>query len=90
MGLSEQHGVLVEDIKLALKGHMKDGYKFNPESPLSEGDQSYNSSPTPNDRVHVLVCVIPADTVGVMSDKVLQKIRDIREEASRMDGAVQC
>ncbi|KAM9703517.1 interferon-induced protein 44-like [Menidia menidia] len=85
MGLSEQHGVLVEDIKLALKGHIKDGYMFNPESPLSEGDQSYNSYPTPNDRVHVLVCVIPADTLSIMSNKVVQKIRDIREEASRLN-----
>ncbi|KAM9703516.1 interferon-induced protein 44-like [Menidia menidia] len=85
MGLSEQHGVLGEDLKLALKGHIKDGYKFNPVSPLSEGDQSYNSYPTPNDRVHVLVCVIPADTLSLMSDKVLQKIREIREESSRMD-----
>ncbi|KAM9752080.1 interferon-induced protein 44-like isoform 1-T1 [Menidia menidia] len=85
MGLSEQHGVQVEDIRLALKGQMKDGHKFNPVSPLSEGDQYYNSSPTPNDRVHVLVCVIPADTLSVMSNKVVQKIRDIREQASRLN-----
>ncbi|KAM4521522.1 interferon-induced protein 44-like [Odontesthes bonariensis] len=84
MGLSKHGGVLEKDIELALKGHMKEGYKFNPESPLSEGDRHYNKNPTPNDCVHVLVCVIPADTLSIMSNEVAQKFRNIREEASRL------
>ncbi|XP_070844202.1 interferon-induced protein 44-like [Chaetodon trifascialis] len=82
MGLEQHGGVHVEDIKLALKGHVMDGYRFNPESKLSEDDRFYNKSPTANDKVHVLVCVIDANNLSIMSDKVLQKIRDIRAEAS--------
>ncbi|XP_067428586.1 interferon-induced protein 44-like isoform X1 [Thunnus thynnus] len=84
MGLTEGKGVLVDDVKLALKGHVKENYKFNPESKLSEGDQFYNTTVNPNDTVDVLVCVIPADTARLMTDKTLQKIREIRTAASRL------
>ncbi|XP_027135115.1 interferon-induced protein 44 isoform X2 [Larimichthys crocea] len=82
MGLDKDKGVLVDDVKLALRGHVKDGYRFNPESKLSEGDQFYNNNPTDNDKVHVLVCVVPANTVSLITDEVVQKIREIRKEAS--------
>ncbi|XP_042247248.1 interferon-induced protein 44-like isoform X1 [Thunnus maccoyii] len=85
MGLHEGKGVLVDDIKLALMGHVKENYKFNPESKLSEGDQFYNSTVNPNDTVDILVCVIPADTACVMTDKTVQKIREIRTAASQLD-----
>ncbi|GLD56933.1 interferon-induced protein 44-like protein [Lates japonicus] len=84
MGLDPQRGVLVDDVKLAFTGHVKEGYVFNPESKLSEGNEFYNKSPTVNDKVHVLVCVVPADTLFSMSDETVQKIRDIRLEASRL------
>ncbi|XP_074541890.1 interferon-induced protein 44-like [Halichoeres trimaculatus] len=84
MGLSPQGGVLVDDIKLALMGHVKEGYRFNPESKLSEDDPYYVRSPTDNDKVHVLVCVIPAGSLPVMPPGTLQKIRDVRGAASEL------
>uniref|UniRef100_A0A4W6DYH8 G domain-containing protein n=1 Tax=Lates calcarifer TaxID=8187 RepID=A0A4W6DYH8_LATCA len=84
MGLSQQKGVLVDDVKLALSGHVKEGYVFNPESKLPEENEFYNKSPTVNDKVHVLVCVVPADTLPTMNNETVQKIRDIRLEASRL------
>lgn len=57
-------------------------FQFRANSTLSEDDLFYNKSPTNNDKVHVLVCVVPADKVGRMSDEVLKKIRDVRKEAS--------
>lgn len=112
MGLEQTHGVHADDVKLALKGRVREGYEvqllqtagvfvhsvilnghwntftfvfqFNPASKLSENNRFYNGAPTDNDKVHVLVCVIPADTVGLMSTEVLQKIRDIRMEASSL------
>ncbi|XP_026196901.1 interferon-induced protein 44-like isoform X2 [Anabas testudineus] len=89
MGLSKDKGVLVDDIKLAFKGHVMDDYKFNPESKLSVDDPFYNEAPTANDRVHLLVCVVPADKLPCMSDEVKKKIRDVRVEASRLGRVTQ-
>ncbi|XP_014879447.1 interferon-induced protein 44-like [Poecilia latipinna] len=83
MGLEEKTGVKEEDIKLALKGHVMDGYKFNPVSSLSDGDHGYNSSPSISDRVHVLVCIYDANA-SEMKEPVLQKMKKIREAASEL------
>ncbi len=49
-----------------------------------EGDLYYNSSPTLDDRVHVLVSVIPAGLVSSLSDEVVNKMREVRLAASDM------
>uniref|UniRef100_A0A671TX95 Interferon-induced protein 44-like n=1 Tax=Sparus aurata TaxID=8175 RepID=A0A671TX95_SPAAU len=80
MGLEIRDGVLVDDVKLVLRGHMRDGYKFNPASTLSEDDLFYNKNPSTNDRVHILVLV--TNTEFVMDAETVQKIQEIRMEAS--------
>uniref|UniRef100_A0A667ZUE5 G domain-containing protein n=1 Tax=Myripristis murdjan TaxID=586833 RepID=A0A667ZUE5_9TELE len=84
MGLEmdKNRGVHPEDIKLAMKGHVKDGYTFKPGSKLSEDSQYYNAEPTLNDKVQVLVCVAPADKVALLTKDHVRKIRDISETAS--------
>ncbi|XP_056263175.1 interferon-induced protein 44-like [Pseudoliparis swirei] len=86
MGLEEgtDGGVCVEDIKLAMKGHIKEGYNFDPRYEISEDDPKYNKDPTLEDKVHVLVCVIDANTVGILGDKHLRKMREVRLAASDM------
>ncbi|XP_062422122.1 interferon-induced protein 44-like isoform X2 [Pungitius pungitius] len=86
MGLEEKtnKGVKVEDLELTLKGHVSDGYQFNPEVQLKANDKDYNSHPSLEDRVHVLVSVIPADSVSILSDGVVKKMREVRMTASEM------
>uniref|UniRef100_A0A8C9YZX0 G domain-containing protein n=1 Tax=Sander lucioperca TaxID=283035 RepID=A0A8C9YZX0_SANLU len=87
MGLDKDidRGVHVDDVKLAMKGQVKEGYRFNPESALSDDDQFYNEHPTNNDKVHVLVSVVDANTLSIKSDKAVAKIRTIRIEASELN-----
>ena len=51
---------------------------------MQTGDPSYNPSPTLDDKVHVLVSVIPADSVTSLSDKVWNKMRKVRLAARDM------
>uniref|UniRef100_A0A3B4FDF5 Interferon-induced protein 44-like n=1 Tax=Pundamilia nyererei TaxID=303518 RepID=A0A3B4FDF5_9CICH len=82
MGLqSSDKGIHVEDIKLAIRGHVNEDYRFNPTSPLPETNSSYNSFPTLDDKVHILVLVIPADTVSIMNDESVRKMKDVRSAA---------
>ncbi|XP_075942309.1 interferon-induced protein 44-like [Anarhichas minor] len=77
-------GVDVEDVKLAMMGHVPDGYKFNPIAQLQETDRDYISSPTLEDRGHVLVCVIPAGSVSLKSEEVMKKLREVRLAAAEL------
>uniref|UniRef100_A0A3P9BN38 Interferon-induced protein 44-like n=2 Tax=Maylandia zebra TaxID=106582 RepID=A0A3P9BN38_9CICH len=83
MGLERgaERGILVEDIKLAMSGHVKEGYRFNPKCHLFETDSDYNSSPTLDDKVHILVLVIPADTVSIISVETRRKMKEVRAAA---------
>uniref|UniRef100_I3KRB2 G domain-containing protein n=1 Tax=Oreochromis niloticus TaxID=8128 RepID=I3KRB2_ORENI len=74
----------VKDVKRALKGHIKEGYRFNPECKLSKDDRHYNSSPSDSDKVHILVFVIDASTISSMKQENMEVIEDIRDEANEM------
>ncbi|XP_054483570.1 interferon-induced protein 44-like, partial [Anoplopoma fimbria] len=86
MGLEQGtgRGVSVEDIKLAMEGHIKDGYNFDPRSTISEDNQHYNQNPNLQDQVHVLVCVIDASKLNVLSVESLGKMREVRLAAAAM------
>ncbi|XP_059204468.1 interferon-induced protein 44-like isoform X3 [Centropristis striata] len=87
MGLEKEtnRGVGLEDLKLAMKGHVKDAYNFNPLSPLSEDNQDYIKNPTLKDQVHVLVCVVHANSVKILGNDCLTKMRQVRLAASDME-----
>ncbi|XP_035990918.1 interferon-induced protein 44 [Fundulus heteroclitus] len=85
MGLEEgdNRGVHENDIKLALQGHVKEGHKFNPVSLLTQHDPGYNPTPSADDKVHVLVCVISANSPQI-KPSILQKMKNVRETASEL------
>ncbi|XP_005755585.1 interferon-induced protein 44-like, partial [Pundamilia nyererei] len=79
MGLqSSDEGIRVEDIKLAISGHVKEDYRFNPKCPLPETDPNYRGSSTFDDKVHILVFVICATSVSLIDDATWRKMNDIR------------
>ncbi|XP_047671052.1 interferon-induced protein 44-like isoform X2 [Tachysurus fulvidraco] len=84
MGSEKDSGVLNEDIISALKGHIKEGYPFNAQTPLSESSLYYNKNPTLSDQMHCLVFVMPADTISTQDQKFMQKMKCVMKAASNM------
>ncbi|XP_053532158.1 interferon-induced protein 44-like [Ictalurus punctatus] len=84
MGLesADGQGVHVQDIITALKGFLEEGYKFNPVTPASENDYNYNKNPKTSDKPFCLVNIIPANRVSLMYQKLIKKMKEIREVAS--------
>ncbi|KAM3597158.1 uncharacterized protein V6R79_000627 [Siganus canaliculatus] len=78
---TDNKGVCVEDIILAMDGHIKDGYTFNPVQQITEDHQYYNQGPTLKDKVHVLVCVISAATTDLLKEQFFDKMRKVRVAA---------
>ncbi|XP_038150185.1 interferon-induced protein 44-like [Cyprinodon tularosa] len=74
--------VHVKDVKKAMKGCIKDGYIFNPQSSLSKDDRFYNKKPNVNDKVHIVVTVIDAQTASIIPDNTVEIIQEIRDEAA--------
>ncbi|XP_036433827.1 interferon-induced protein 44-like [Colossoma macropomum] len=85
MGLEEGElqGVHTDDIIKALKGNIRNGYKFQ-RTPISEDSDHYIKDPTLNDKIHCLVSILPADKITIMSDGVIDKMRIIRRAASSL------
>ncbi|XP_066517478.1 interferon-induced protein 44-like [Hoplias malabaricus] len=87
MGLEQRvsDGLHTEDIISILEGHVKNGYMFNPVCPITKESEHYNINPMLNDRFHCLVSVLPADTISLISNDVIQKMRTVREKARNLD-----
>lgn len=84
MGLEAEvlKGSQVEDIISIVFGHVKDGYKFNKDEPLTHEDQHYISDPSLSDQSFCLVYVIDASTVQFTDDQLIDKLKIIRRRIS--------
>uniref|UniRef100_A0A3B1J197 G domain-containing protein n=1 Tax=Astyanax mexicanus TaxID=7994 RepID=A0A3B1J197_ASTMX len=86
-------GVNPDDIINALKGHIKNGYKFG-DDPINTDDEFYNISPGLNDKIHCLISVIPASNPSgrgpdgkeaFIDEEMVKKLKNIRENASKLE-----
>ncbi|ROI62455.1 Interferon-induced protein 44 [Anabarilius grahami] len=71
-----------DDIINAVFGHVKDGYKFNKEQALTSKDEHYISDPTLSNQAFCLVYVIDGNTVQFTDDKLIDKLKIIRQRIS--------
>ncbi|CAL8311813.1 unnamed protein product [Arctogadus glacialis] len=85
MGLEPTNGILLEDITLAMKGYVKDNYKFDPKTPLDDSNDCYINNPTSNDKAHILVFVLAVDINHVADPLMFKKMTEIRLAARDLD-----
>ncbi|XP_036427328.1 interferon-induced protein 44-like [Colossoma macropomum] len=86
MGIAsgQSEGLHTDDVISALKGHMPNEYNFCSRIPLCENTQNYIRNPSVNDKIHCLVSVIAADKIAILENDVIQKMKTIRAEASKL------
>ncbi|KAF5890003.1 interferon-induced protein 44-like, partial [Clarias magur] len=83
MGLqSSEGGIKQEDIVKAFEGHISDEYIFNSGVSITDKDPKYKGKPTLCEKVHCLVCVLPADSVSRMPSRDFEQIKHVRDTAS--------
>ncbi|KAL7852988.1 hypothetical protein SRHO_G00187730 [Serrasalmus rhombeus] len=81
----ESKGIEAKDIKKILQGHILDGYTFNPGKAIPDDDQKYNKNPSLCDKVHCVVCILPADSVTRMDNSIFDKLGTIRKKATELE-----
>ncbi|KAI4902403.1 hypothetical protein NFI96_014054 [Prochilodus magdalenae] len=76
-GLEGGHDDIMQtDVISALKGHVKEGYVFNPTSKLTEDSQYYLRTPSLNEKIQCLVNVIPADKISLMENEFTENMKN--------------
>ncbi|KAM9109421.1 interferon-induced protein 44 isoform 2-T2 [Megaptera novaeangliae] len=84
MGLSEkEEGLHMDDIPYILEGCIPDRYQFNSMKPITTGLDNYTGCPMLKDRIHCVAFVFDANSVGHLSDEMVEKIRRIRRELNK-------
>ncbi|XP_076857459.1 interferon-induced protein 44-like isoform X2 [Brachyhypopomus gauderio] len=78
----ETEGVRTDDIISALKGHITEGYVFNPILQILKQNPQYHKNSSLCDMIHCLVNVIPADKIAVMDEQSIDKMKKVGEAAS--------
>lgn len=76
---------LLEDIRLILKGHIKDGYKLDPNSSISPESDYYVSSPDRSDMIHCAILVIDSEMANDLPTNFVVSIRSILETINAMN-----
>ncbi|XP_069497739.1 interferon-induced protein 44-like [Ambystoma mexicanum] len=85
MGLEEKTGtgLDIEDISKILDGHVPDRYQFNPTAPIKPSTPGYIESPSRQDKIHCVVLVLDACKVGIISEKLEDKLRQLRKRINQ-------
>nr|XP_055062652.1 interferon-induced protein 44-like [Misgurnus anguillicaudatus] len=78
-------GSLPEDVVSAVFGHVKDGYKFDESEPIAQGTEHYISDPNLSDQAFCLVYVVAANTISLTDQKLIDKLKIIRQRISNRD-----
>ncbi|KAI4902384.1 hypothetical protein NFI96_019479, partial [Prochilodus magdalenae] len=92
MGLEAENsgGIIPDDINKALKGHCYAGrgdrmqMQFNPLHVITKDSLRYKENPKASDKVHCLVTILHADSISRMSDKMIEKLKTIREKVKKL------
>ncbi|XP_069125502.1 interferon-induced protein 44-like [Argopecten irradians] len=82
-GLEEDQGLDDHEICYLLDGHVPDRFQFNPAVPLSPEVMGFVKGPGLGDRIHCVAFVVDSSTVDVISEKVLERIKNMQTKMNQ-------
>ncbi|XP_060070665.1 interferon-induced protein 44-like [Ylistrum balloti] len=82
-GLEEEQGLDDHEICYLLDGHVPDRFQFNPAVPLSPEVMGFVKGPGLGDRIHCVAFVVDSSTVDVISEKVLERIKNMQTKMNQ-------
>ncbi|XP_073719063.1 interferon-induced protein 44-like [Misgurnus anguillicaudatus] len=82
MGLESEAGPQPEEIINAIFGHVKEGYKFNRENPVTLDSEYFERNPDICDQVFCVVYIISAELIHFMHERLIENLRIIRRTIS--------
>ncbi|XP_072853944.2 interferon-induced protein 44-like isoform X1 [Pogona vitticeps] len=87
MGLEEGEfaSLKMDDVINILKGHIPDGYQFNPSAAMQPSAPGYIKSPSLKDQIHCVVFVIDGSKVEILSEKMEGKLKEIRQKVIELE-----
>ncbi|XP_076129028.1 interferon-induced protein 44-like isoform X2 [Alosa pseudoharengus] len=78
-------GLSVSDARAVIKGHVPEGYKFKPGTPLSSQSIGYRAEPGMKDKIHCALFLLDARKVTTYSDYLQKMMRRLQAEISDLD-----
>lgn len=82
--LGAEKGMHVDDFRPLLEGHIKNRYKFNPVSPITNENRKYKRDPDMFDQMHCVIFVASAPSVHAgISPEYVQKIQQLQTKIKR-------
>uniref|UniRef100_A0A8C4SYM5 Interferon-induced protein 44-like n=1 Tax=Erpetoichthys calabaricus TaxID=27687 RepID=A0A8C4SYM5_ERPCA len=84
MGLGETDlsGVKMKDVLQVIKGHVPEGYKFNPSDPISSDSKGYVEEPTVKNKIACVAFVLDASRVSAYPEPVQEALKELRLKIS--------
>ncbi|CAH1792351.1 unnamed protein product [Owenia fusiformis] len=79
MGLEEEGGLNVIDFPYILDGNIPDRFQFNPAARVTPRVGGFIKDPTLATMIHCVTFVIDVNTVSMMSEKMMAKLKAIQE-----------
>ncbi|XP_021518123.1 interferon-induced protein 44 isoform X1 [Meriones unguiculatus] len=80
LGLSENAGLHMDDLRCILNGHIPDRYPFNSVKPITPNHPNYIHDPLLKDKIHCVVFVFDANSVEKLSHGLVAKIKQVRKD----------
>ncbi|XP_076129025.1 interferon-induced protein 44-like [Alosa pseudoharengus] len=85
LGEDEATGLSVSDARAVIKGHVPEGYKFQPGTPFSSQSIGYRAEPGIKDKIHGGLFFLDARKVTTYSDYLQERMRILQAELHYLD-----